>query len=143
MCLNPPYRGAQEFVVLFGPLRHAAVAAANQRACWRTGWPYLLPITLSNTSVVGASAIDASRLPGIFTAAQGWSDRLRAATDAALALAQLTDRVAVERGRCWARFGHQWEAIVKLAGQFGASKTEIVVALLNAGLDRWRSRRRP
>jgi hypothetical protein len=33
---------------------------------------------------------------------------------------------------------HQVEEIARLARQFGASKTEIVVALLNAGLDRWR-----
>ncbi|HVO68939.1 MAG TPA: recombinase family protein, partial [Aggregatilineaceae bacterium] len=39
------------------------------------------------------AAIDTSRLPSIFTAAQGWSDRLRAATDAAAALEQLIDRV--------------------------------------------------
>jgi hypothetical protein len=37
---------------------------------------------------------------------------------------------------------HQWEAIVQLAQRFGATKTEIVVALLNAGLDRWRKARR-
>lgn len=36
---------------------------------------------------------------------------------------------------------HQWDAIVQLARQFRATKTEIVVALLNAGLDRWRTRR--
>ena len=40
-----------------------------------------------------AAAIDTSRLPSIFTAAQGWSDHLRAATDAASALEQLIDRV--------------------------------------------------
>lgn len=37
---------------------------------------------------------------------------------------------------------HQWNEIARLARQFGATKTEIVIALLNAGLDRWRSRRR-
>jgi DNA invertase Pin-like site-specific DNA recombinase len=40
-----------------------------------------------------AAAIDTGRLPAIFTAAQGWSDRLRATTDAAAALEQLIDRV--------------------------------------------------
>jgi hypothetical protein len=39
------------------------------------------------------AGLDASRLPAIFTAAQGWSDRLRVATDATPVLAQLTDRV--------------------------------------------------
>ena len=33
---------------------------------------------------------------------------------------------------------HQWEEIAQLARKFEANKTEIVVALLNAGLDRWR-----
>ena len=36
---------------------------------------------------------------------------------------------------------HQWDAIAQLARKFETSKTEIVVALLNAGLDRWRARR--
>jgi hypothetical protein len=36
----------------------------------------------------------------------------------------------------------QWDAIARLAQKFGASKTEIVIVLLNAGLDRWRTRRR-
>ncbi|MGD0949101.1 MAG: recombinase family protein [Candidatus Binatia bacterium] len=40
-----------------------------------------------------AAGIEASRLPGIFTVAQGWSDRLRLATEAAAALGQLTERV--------------------------------------------------
>jgi hypothetical protein len=40
-----------------------------------------------------AAGLDASRLPAIFTAAQGWSDRLRVVTDAAPVLAQLSDRV--------------------------------------------------
>jgi hypothetical protein len=38
---------------------------------------------------------------------------------------------------------HQWDAIVRLAQKFGATKTEIVIVLLNAGLNRWRARRRP
>ncbi|MFI5399358.1 MAG: recombinase family protein [Candidatus Binatia bacterium] len=37
--------------------------------------------------------LDASRLPALFTAAQGWSDRLRVVTDAAPVQGQLTDRV--------------------------------------------------
>jgi hypothetical protein len=38
---------------------------------------------------------------------------------------------------------HQWEAIAQLARKFGATKTEIMLALLNAGLDRWRGHRHP
>jgi len=30
---------------------------------------------------------------------------------------------------------HQWEAIAQLARQFGATKTGIVIALLNAGIE--------
>ncbi|MFI5399281.1 MAG: hypothetical protein ACHQ9S_27445 [Candidatus Binatia bacterium] len=33
-------------------------------------------------------------------------------------------------------FTHQWEAIRRLADQLGASKTAVVVALLNAGLEK-------
>jgi len=43
-----------------------------------------------------AAGIAASRLPAVFTAAQGWSDRLRVATDAAAALGELTERVDLQ-----------------------------------------------
>jgi len=48
-------------------------------------------------AAVEAAGIDARHLPSVFTAAQEWSARLRTPTHTAPALAQLSERVALQR----------------------------------------------
>jgi DNA invertase Pin-like site-specific DNA recombinase len=67
-------------------------AAELERAV-RAVAEHLLADRAALAEAAEVAGLDASRLPAIFTAAHGWSDRLRVATDAAQALAQLTDRV--------------------------------------------------
>jgi DNA invertase Pin-like site-specific DNA recombinase len=75
------------------PERGWRLPAAELERAVRAVAEQLLADRAALAEAADAAGLDASRLSAIFTAAQGWSDRLRVAADAAPVLAQLTDRV--------------------------------------------------